>query len=673
MAGRLNYYFRQKVTEAELDLGFSLLEAGDFALASDNGLVGIVNGAAVTQRTAGANLTVDVAAGIVYDKLGRRIAWGAVQNVDLSVDESAVSTAVITPGNTKVLSIFAKFDRNLTDPRIDGNGNTVYFNEAESFELLVRQGAESAGTPTPPGLDPEYILIADVVRRNPQPAITNGDIVDHPLYGAPPVLSVRREAAFVFSVGAMAVRERTAEASDQAVLQHLQDHIVDVSAAHAGSAIAHTPTTTWADGGTIAATTVSAALNEIVQDLANSSTTVGFNAGGTLWGDATSIAATNVRDAIREVVSDLASQVAATSGAHKVGAASRTPWLGGRTNPAGSVHGALEAVITDLAATAAADDGASRIGAEAVGNLTAGSVRSQLNELDTEKAATAVINVYSAGTHTWTKPAGAKWVEVLLLGGGGGGGSGRRGAALTNRFGGNGGGGGGRTHARFSASLLSATETIVVGAAGLGGAAQTADNSNGNDGTAGGSSTFTVGGSIAARAAGGDAGDAGRTGAMGAAAGGYGDFPGGDGGGGNAISGGNDAPNTFAVTASVIVAAGAAGGGGAGGGVDSTNVAYDGGNGGWVQRSYGGGTGFGTGGVVGGASPTQGTSVATDVVAGGGGGGGGAGNASGIAQDGARAGSYGGGGGGGGASANGFASGEGGDGKAGIGIVVTYF
>lgn len=71
-------------------------------------------------------------------------------------------------------------------------------------------------------------------------------------------------------------------------------------------------------------------------------------------------------------------------------------WLGGRTNTAQThLTAQLDKIITDLAATSASDDGAERIGAAAVGNLAAGSVRSQLDELDTEKGGLATSN-------TWT-------------------------------------------------------------------------------------------------------------------------------------------------------------------------------------------------------------------------------------------------------------------------------
>src|SRR5687767_8273808 len=103
----------------------------------------------------------------------------------------------------------------------------------------------------------------------------------------------------------------------------------------------------------------------------------------------------------------------------------------------------------------------------------------------------AAVDVFTTpGANTWTKRAGARLVEVMLLGGGGGGGSGRRGAAGSVRQGGGGGGGSGYTHFMFAASILGATETVTVGAGGAGGAAITADSTDGNAGSAGGATSF---------------------------------------------------------------------------------------------------------------------------------------------------------------------------------------
>ena len=102
---------------------------------------------------------------------------------------------------------------------------------------------------------------------------------------------------------------------------------------------------------------------------------------------------------------------------------------------------------------------------------------------------TSVLREYTSSA-TWTKPAGLKYAYVVCLGAGGGGGSGRRGAVNTNRCGGGGAGAGQMVRRFIKASLLGATESIVVGAGGAGGAAITTDNTDGKNGSAGGDTSF---------------------------------------------------------------------------------------------------------------------------------------------------------------------------------------
>ena len=102
--------------------------------------------------------------------------------------------------------------------------------------------------------------------------------------------------------------------------------------------------------------------------------------------------------------------------------------------------------------------------------------------------ATTQTDVYSSNG-TWTKPAGAKMVEFVVVGGGGGGGAGRRGATSTTRGGGGGGAAGAACVGVANASNFGSTETITVGAGGNGGA-NSADDTNGQNGTQGGSSSI---------------------------------------------------------------------------------------------------------------------------------------------------------------------------------------
>ena len=105
------------------------------------------------------------------------------------------------------------------------------------------------------------------------------------------------------------------------------------------------------------------------------------------------------------------------------------------------------------------------------------------------------INLYTLTTHpsgtaTWTKPTGAKSVNVQMFGGGGGGGSGRKDASSNVvHCGGGGGGGGSYLNVTLPADALDSTVAITIGAGGNGGNGQTA-TANGVDGTNGFNSTF---------------------------------------------------------------------------------------------------------------------------------------------------------------------------------------
>lgn len=251
MANRRDFYFRQKVTEAELDVAFAELENADRALASDLGLVGVAVGMTVAQQLV-PNLTVQVSGpGVVYDQVGQRIAIPSTQNVNCAVDESSLNTAVVTPGNSRILSIFAEFDRTLSDPRVDGNSATVFFVRAESFQFNVAAGAE-AGAPTAPPLRGDQILLADITLVFGQTQIVNADIS-----------TSRREWMFKTTSGT-AIAVGTAEEAIQALatavgadVTALAAHLADAVDAHDASAISFAPT------GLIAATDVQSALAEL--------------------------------------------------------------------------------------------------------------------------------------------------------------------------------------------------------------------------------------------------------------------------------------------------------------------------------------------------------------------------------------------------------------------------
>lgn len=264
------------------------------------------------------------------------------------------------------------------------------------------------------------------------------------------------------------------------------------------------------------------------------------------------------------------------------------------------------------------------------------------------------------GSGTWTKPAGATWVQLLIVGAGGGGGSGRRGAAGTVRCGGGGGGPGAWLLVVLRASDMGTTWTVTVGAGGPGGAAVTADSTNGNPGTDGGLSEFYALGTMLAFLCDGGLGGAGGTATTGAA--------GAAGPRGTNVGGAGGAASTSGGTGGSAVVSNtslAPGGGGAGGGVTTGDVAGTGGRGaaGALYGSNAGGTGGGAG--VAGAVP-----VSDGLVGRGGGGGGG--NTTGAGGNGGNGSPYGGGGGGGGAVLNGNNSGAGGTGSPAVVVITTW-
>jgi hypothetical protein len=429
MSNRRSFFFRQRVTEEELNSALDDLELADQHLAGDLSFVGVLANAAVSPHAPVADLTVDVSGpASILDQLGRRVFFSSLQNVNVAQDDNGVATAVAAAGKERIVSVFIRFERLLSDPRVDGNSLTVFFRRDESFKFIVAQGAEAnAGGAAPPQLRFDAILLADVVRRFEQAQIL-GDSIS----------TARRQDAFAIAGAPRSLRRgRTAEVAADLLGFH-NAHVVGSSDRHAGGAIDYDGGDPWADGSLNPASTVGEMVNKIVADLAGpgGAAKVGAAAkdgapvalargsvksqvdtllaalnahvatangahpasavvygGGPNWKDGVPNPAAPLEAHLDKLIEDLAGD----SGAAKLGTGQRPPWLGGRENPAGgSVLAALAKIVTDLSDQGAGEDGAARIGAQAVGNLAAGSVRSQLTALDATSVRTNVASVFTA-------------------------------------------------------------------------------------------------------------------------------------------------------------------------------------------------------------------------------------------------------------------------------------
>jgi hypothetical protein len=231
---RHDYYFGQHVTDAELDEGFDFAEVADRAMMADEGTFGVCKGFGVAEHSPAPNMTVDVAGpGAAYDQLGQRISFPSLQNCDVSVDHNGAGTAVVNPGNEKIVSVFIKFKRVLSDPRIDDHPATVYFLSSESWEFYVTQGAEGAHPAAPPALEADAVLLADVHLIFGQASVLNADIMctsaiaDH---------SLRTQWTFPLALtGRYVQKEVKAQAGDafDGIMGYLSSHFSGTDFEHA--------------------------------------------------------------------------------------------------------------------------------------------------------------------------------------------------------------------------------------------------------------------------------------------------------------------------------------------------------------------------------------------------------------------------------------------------------
>ncbi|MGE0325900.1 MAG: hypothetical protein AB7K71_17080 [Polyangiaceae bacterium] len=376
MADRLRYYFREKVTEAELNLGFELLEQADQNLATDIGVFGIISGGVPAPHSPLADLSVDLTAPArAYDHAGQRVFFGTGQTVDCAVDLVGIPTDVSTAGNERWLGIFLRFRRELSDPRTDGNSQQVYFRQDESFELVVRQAPEGAvGVAPKVALPPDELLVCDVRRRPGQTQILSADI------------DTSRRQAFVFAQGtSVAVEPGTwsilaplagnAQAAFDEVDAELREHFTATGRRHPASSIDYAP------HGFVQATQLQAAVDEVVDDL--SSTATGNPGASHVGADAApgtpnALPAGSVDGQLSMLLGFLNAHQGVVSGAHNATAiaAAAHSFLSG-TN----VQSQLQQLTSALGSTAI-PSGASRIGiSDSSGQLGASDVEGALAEL----------------------------------------------------------------------------------------------------------------------------------------------------------------------------------------------------------------------------------------------------------------------------------------------------
>ncbi len=226
---RRDFYFKQAVSELELNGSFDAVEQALWNFIVDMGLSGIASGMLGSQNSPTPNLAVTVSGpGYAFDQAGERIFVPAsTPAVDVSQDSSLVPTTVSTGGNEKWVSVFVKFARSLSDPRVDGNSVTIQFQSNESYAFVVVQGAEAAiASAVRPTKDPTMLLLFDVHLIHGQTAVLNADIS-----------TTRRDDTFVFAQTPISLRAGNVQTAVSAMLQALNNHALGSAGVHADTVI----------------------------------------------------------------------------------------------------------------------------------------------------------------------------------------------------------------------------------------------------------------------------------------------------------------------------------------------------------------------------------------------------------------------------------------------------
>jgi hypothetical protein len=174
---RRYFFFKQRVTDNEMRAAFDGPESGLKNFATDLGVFGISAGGDVVEHTPN-NMTVDISGPLRgYDQAGQRVVATTPQVLNVALDYLGNPTVPLSVGEARWISVHARFDRVLSDPRVDGNGDTQFWVQDESFELRVVSGVAAASPghvkPAVPG---DALLVCDIELVYGQTLVVNADI-----------------------------------------------------------------------------------------------------------------------------------------------------------------------------------------------------------------------------------------------------------------------------------------------------------------------------------------------------------------------------------------------------------------------------------------------------------------------------------------------------------------
>lgn len=208
------WYLQQKVQPSELSDFQDDIDAAIRQIAADFFAQGWSEQPLLVENDPSANFTVDLKpqpglAILGRDLNGQRIYIPAKQDVDLA----ALGVTLPTAGQEKYVSVIVEFSRDESDPREDGNGDPLMYEQSESFTISVVQGtAAAAGTALRPNVPTGKLLCGDILLDSTSTVIVNAMIDQiRVLRGSLASLLSRANGDFALNSGAKGVPLTAAE------------------------------------------------------------------------------------------------------------------------------------------------------------------------------------------------------------------------------------------------------------------------------------------------------------------------------------------------------------------------------------------------------------------------------------------------------------------------------
>lgn len=408
---RKEFYFRELVTEDDLNSACDNVEAADHNITVDSSIFqkvdgsnaplstpagtdfnallgGIVNGLTIT--LGGSGTTAVIASGTAYDSQGNRIYVPTTVNVLLTTTGTTSIGLGGTPGGVGSISTVPAsgqftwvllqvfFNRNLSDPREDGNDMTVYFDSAESFQFKVKVSSSSS-TPAIPAGDPGCIILG-AFKMNDTPNITvenfttRGDwLRTYAVYTAGTLPTEQFEdgtltdAAFIAGTPRQAILKlrNTIGLSTTNYTNHINQGAPQDRHAAKNIDFDATSGIGWADGttpalgtnlgGGIDADGVQSAIGTLVSTIAGTTTGFGgtkFLGGASITGSPVTLAAGTIRSQLTSILTGLNNHLNATTAAHAATAISATAGTVFTGTDVGTQLGQIDSYINGRVTTA---------------------------------------------------------------------------------------------------------------------------------------------------------------------------------------------------------------------------------------------------------------------------------------------------------------------------------